>query len=142
MQAIDRSDLTGPMYLRNKHRVERQVEIEEAISEWTSKKTVEEVQKIMNEAKVPVGRVVNVKEIVEGEQMKARGAIEDVWVGREMNRGWHVKMLAAFPVLEGCETRTRWAGPDLGEHTGEVLSEELGLTQDEIEKLRQGGIVG
>jgi crotonobetainyl-CoA:carnitine CoA-transferase CaiB-like acyl-CoA transferase len=146
MQAIDRADLVGPLYLHNNHRVDRQIEIEEAISAWTSKRTVEEVQRAMNEAKVPVGRVVNVKEIVEGEQVKARGAVEDVWVGATGDgtgkEGWNVKMPAAFPVLEGCDTKTRWAGPDLGQHTDEVLIEELGLTKDELGKLREARIVG
>jgi crotonobetainyl-CoA:carnitine CoA-transferase CaiB-like acyl-CoA transferase len=143
MEAIGRPDLIGPQYLHNNHRVERQAEIEGAISAWTSKRTVEEVERVMNEAKVPVGRVVNVKEIVEGEQIRARGAIEEVWVGDSSEKeGWNVKMLAAFPVLEGCDTRTRWAGPNLGQHTDEILAGELGLTSDRITKLRETHVVG
>ena len=139
MEAIGRPDLIGPSYLHNNHRVERQAEIEEAISAWTSKRTAEEVQKSMDEAKVPVGRVVNVKEIIEGEQGKARGVAEDVWVGG--GQGWNVKMPAVFPRIEGCDIRTRWAGPDLGQHTDEVLTEELGLTKEQISDLRAAQIV-
>lgn len=141
MQAIERPDLTGPLYLHNNHRVERQVEIEKAISAWTSKRTVEEAEKIMMEAGIPVGRVNSVKEIMEGEQVKARGAIEDVWVGDE-NDGWNVKMPKVFPILEGHDGRTRWAGPDLGQHTEEVLLEELGVDAGEFAKLKQNGVVG
>jgi len=127
------------LYLHNTHRVERQAEIEEAISAWTSKRTVEEVETIMLNAKVPVGRVNSVKEIVEGVQVKARGAVEDVWVGGA--EGWNVKMPKVFPVLEGCEIKTRWAGPDLGQHTDEVLVGYLGLDEGELPKLRERGVI-
>jgi crotonobetainyl-CoA:carnitine CoA-transferase CaiB-like acyl-CoA transferase len=140
MQTIERPDLTGPLYLHNNNRVEHQAEIEEAICAWTSKRSVEEVEKSMMEAGVPVGRVNSVKELVECEQVKARGAVEDVWVGGD--KGWYVKMPKVFPVLEGCDAKTRWAGPDLGEHTDEVLLQDLGLDEGELAKLREDGIVG
>ena len=41
-------------------------------------------------------------------------------------------------VAEGPETRMPW----LGEHTDDVLPQELGLTADEIAALRADGVVG
>ncbi|KAG2073235.1 CoA-transferase family III [Suillus decipiens] len=140
MHAIGREDLVGMSYARNHHRVARQGEIEEAISAWTSQRQVEEVLTILEGAGIPVGRVVGVKEIVEGEQVKARGAVEDVQVGRE-GEGWTVKMPRVFPVLKGCHAKTRWAGPDLGAHTEEILG-ELGLNVESIMRLKEEGIVG
>ena len=137
MNTIDRPDLTGPRYQHNQHRVQRQEEIELAISNWTSQRTVEQVIQGMDRAQVPVGRVVNVKDIVENEQMKTRGVIRDVAV-----KDWMIKMTGTFPVLEGVESQPRWAGPDLGEHTTEVLFKDLNLTMAEIDKLREEGIVG
>jgi crotonobetainyl-CoA:carnitine CoA-transferase CaiB-like acyl-CoA transferase len=137
MTAIDRTDLIGPNYQHNQHRVQRQDEIELAISNWTNQRTVDEVIRAMDEAQVPVGRVVSVKDIVENEQVNARGAVRDVAV-----KGWRVKMAGTFPVLEGVESQPRWAGPDLGEHTDEVLSKDLGLTMAEIDQLRKEGVVG
>ncbi|KAG1829536.1 CoA-transferase family III domain-containing protein [Suillus subalutaceus] len=134
MRAIGREDLIGASYAHNHHRVARQGEIEEAISAWTSQRQVEEG------ASIPVGRVVGVKEIVESEQVKARGAVEDVEVGRE-GEGWKVKMPRVFPLLEGCDTKTRWAGPDLGAHTEEILG-ELGLNIESIIRLREEGVIG
>ncbi|OJA12931.1 hypothetical protein AZE42_09296 [Rhizopogon vesiculosus] len=140
MRAIGREDLIGPAFAHNHHRVARQVEIEEAISAWTGQRHVEEVLTLLDVAGVPVGRVVSVKEIVEGEQVKARGAVEDVWVGGEGD-GWNVKMPKVFPVLDGCDAKTRWAGPDLGAHTEEVLR-DLGLSVDHITRLRDDGVIG
>lgn len=140
MRAIGREDLIGASYAHNHHRVARQGEIEEAISAWTSQRHVEEVLTILEGAGIPVGRVVGVKEIVEGEQVKARGAVEDVEVGKE-GEGWKVKMPRVFPLLEGCNTKTRWAGPDLGAHTEEILG-ELGLNVESIIRLREEGVIG
>ncbi|KAF9496382.1 CoA-transferase family III [Pleurotus eryngii] len=145
MQAIGRQDLIGPDYQHNGHRVKKQAEIEEAISHWTRSRSAEEVVEVMNGAGVPVGRVLSVKDVVAAEQLKDRGALEDVWVpyvgGIEGVDGWTVKMQGTFPVLEGYDTRTKWAGPDLGQHTDEILTEHLGLTAQELEKLRSNNVI-
>lgn len=136
MTTIDRPDLIGPNYQHNQHRVQQQDEIELAISNWTSQRTVEEVIQVMDKAQVPVGRVVSVKDIVENEQMSARGVIRDVAM-----KDWRIKMTGTIPVLEGVETQPKWAGPDLGEHTNEVLSKDLSLTVAEIDELRKRGVI-
>lgn len=45
------------------------------------------------------------------------------------------------PVLHGTPGSTRWAGPDLGEHTEQVLKEELGMDNAEIARLRECGAI-
>ncbi|KAJ3781465.1 CoA-transferase family III domain-containing protein [Lentinula aff. detonsa] len=144
MQVVERPDLTGPAYQQNHHRVERQEVIEKAISAWTTRHTAEEVIKAMTAAGVPVGRVVTVKDIVESEQMQARGAIKDVWVdGNGSGKaGWNLKMTGTFPVLEGCDSQPKWAGPELGHHTEEVMTDELGLSPEEVSQLRSDGVIG
>lgn len=153
MKVIDRPDLIGPSYKHNNHRVERQTEIENAISSWTSARSAEEVEGILEKAGVPVGRVCTVKEIVEGEQIKARGGVEDVWVPNSNGKsasggnvegedGWTMKMPMVAPILEGCDPKTRWAGPDLGMHNEDVLVDHLGLSNQEVNELVDKGIVG
>ena len=145
MQTIDRMDLTGPDYHHNQHRVQRQAEIENAISAWTSKRKLEEVIDAMNKAGVPVGRVVTVKEVVENEQVKARGAVRDVWVQNKSageGEGWSVKMLGTVPMLEGVDSHPRWAGPEVGQHTDEVLTTDLELSAEEVARLRKENIIG
>ena len=141
MNVIGRNDLTGPEYARNHHRVQRQTEIEDGISEWTSTRTAEEVEEVLRAVSVPCGRVLSVKEVVENPHSKARGLVEDVWVGEREN-GWAVKMPRVTPVLQGVDTSTRWAGPDLGQHNFEVLCGELGLSKQELAKFQEEGVVG
>src|SRR6188768_3528224 len=55
-----------PESKHNQHRVQRQGETEDAISAWTSRRTVEdsEIINAVNLAQVLVGRVVSLKEVV------------------------------------------------------------------------------
>jgi len=55
--------------------------------------------------------------------------------------GWDLEVSRITPRLE-CNPTTRWAGPDLGQHTEEILEESLGLSGDDIAQLRAEGIVG
>lgn len=132
----------GPDYLHNNHRVARQDEIETAISEWTKTRTAEEVEMIMREADIPAGRVLNVKEIMESEHTIARGVIEEVTVDKEGGEGWKIKLPRVFPLLDSSNVDTRWAGPELGQHTEEVLLKDLGLPIEEFKKLKEDGIIG
>ena len=151
MHAIGRPDLVGPAYAHNHHRVARQAEIEGAIAAWTRARTAVEAEDALRAVGVPVGRVLNVKDIVESEHVRERGVLEEVWVpsasmgkdgARSEEGGWTVKMPRVVPVLEGCDARTRWAGPDLGQHNRQVLVGELGLSEDEFVQLQAEGVVG
>ena len=51
-----------------------------------------------------------------------------------------MKMSGTVPVLEGgVDSHPRWAGPEVGEHTGEVLIDDLGLS---AAKLGEGNVIG
>lgn len=141
MIAMGREDLTGPNYAQNQHRVARQKEIEDGISAWTRTRTAEEVETVLRGVGVPVGQVFSVKEIVENPHTEARGIVEDVWVG-DKDSGWNVKMPNVAPILESCQTKTRWAGPDLGQHNKEILLGELGLSEEELLQYQKEGVVG
>lgn len=141
MEQIGRQDLTGDAYKTNADRVRKQAEIEQAITEWTSKRSVDEVLEAMQKARVPCGPINSVKEIVENEHIQARGMIEDVPVhSPATNKSWSIKMPGLSPVLEYGPKKTRWAGPDLGQHTDEILK-ELGIQGEEIASMRKDGII-
>ena len=55
--------------------------------------------------------------------------------------GEEITMPAMAPVLSGTPGATRWAGPQLGEHTEAVMGGELGLGEAEIRRLREAGAI-
>ena len=93
MTAIDRTDLIGPSFLHNQHRVANRDLIEFTVSTWTSQQTPDEICGVMEEARVPCGKIMNVKDIVECQHLIERGMMGSVWVEGERNEGgWEVKV--------------------------------------------------
>ncbi|KAI9247687.1 CAIB/BAIF family protein [Phascolomyces articulosus] len=142
MAAIDRNDLIGPEYETNTHRVKHQELIDGAISEWTATKTPDEVLQELEKVSVPAGKIYNAKDIVEDEHINARGMIETVRVGKpEEGQGYDLKIPGMSPILQSTPGATKWAGPDLGQNTDEVLEDSLGLSKEEIKSLKEQGII-
>ncbi|KAI0701002.1 CoA-transferase family III [Cerioporus squamosus] len=133
MTALERPDLIGPDFAQNHHRVARQKEIEDAITAWTRTRTAEQVEETLRAVGVPVGRVLNVKDIVENEHTKARGLVEEVWVPR---------CRRSCPCLKGATRRRAGQVRSLGQHNREVLIGELGLAEDEFARLQEEGVIG
>jgi crotonobetainyl-CoA:carnitine CoA-transferase CaiB-like acyl-CoA transferase len=44
--------------------------------------------------------------------------------------------------MSGCNTTAHRAPPMLGDSTGDVLSDVLGLAKDDIDGLRRAGVIG
>ena len=55
--------------------------------------------------------------------------------------GEEVTLPAMLPVLTGTPGSTKWAGPDLGHHTEQVLREQLQMDAAAILKLRQQKVI-
>jgi crotonobetainyl-CoA:carnitine CoA-transferase CaiB-like acyl-CoA transferase len=91
---------------------------------------------ILDRNKVPAGPIYNVEDMVNDAHFKARGLFETV----EIN-GRPLKIPAIMPKLERTPGSTQWAGPQLGSHNQEVLGGLLGISNDELEKLLQDGVI-
>lgn len=137
MKTAGRPDLAeDPRLAHNDGRVAHQEEVDDAIGEWTATLILDEVLAALEEAAVPAGPINSVVEMVEDPHFQARGLFEEVEVG-----GRPLKLPAIIPRLTETPGRTDWAGPDLGAHNREVFQEFLGLTDAEIEELRQEGVI-
>ena len=53
-----------------------------------------------------------------------------------------IPMPGIVPSLSGTPGEVRWAGPRLGQHTGEVLAEVLGLDAQARKELAADGVIG
>lgn len=111
-------------------------EIEAMITEWTKKLTKYEVMDLLGKAGVPCGACLDTKEILEDPHLRERKMIVDV---THPTRG-------TFP-MPGCPVQLSESpvevqpSPLLGQHTNDVLKQWLGLGDDELQSLREGGVV-
>jgi crotonobetainyl-CoA:carnitine CoA-transferase CaiB-like acyl-CoA transferase len=137
MVVIDRSDLASdPALASNDGRVPRNAELDAAIAAWTSRHMMDEVLAALEEADVPAGRIYSVADIVTDPHYIARNMI----LSTDLPGGVSVKMPGITPKLSETPGAMRWPGPSLGEHTHDVLA-DLGVSEDDIERLRKTGAV-
>jgi formyl-CoA transferase len=137
MTAIGRPDLRDdPALARNDGRAAQMQRIDEAISQWTSKLTLDEVLKEMEKAEVPAGRIYSAADIAADPHFAARGMIQEVLAGD----GEPLKVPGVVPKLSATPGAIRSAAPKLGEHTDEVLR-QIGYGAAEIEALRKKQIL-
>lgn len=136
MQLIERPDLLEDPGLRdNPHRWERRDELDAAISAWTGSRTSTEALEALDHAAVPSGRINNAKDIVEDAQYAARNMIQRLDVNNGAETLTNVGFPGVVPVFGGSSQPIRSLGPDLGEHTQEVLGSILGWSDQRIERM-------
>lgn len=133
MHTIGRQDLAeDPELQTNAGRWRRREELDAAIGRWTIQHSRDEALKLLDEAGVPSGPIYSAADICADEQYEARNMIQrfDVDTGDPQRKS--VGFPGIVPVIGGASLPIRNVGPDLGEHTREVLSSVLGLSDDEI----------
>ncbi len=110
--------------------------VESLLNEWLAGRTKGEVYQLALEHGVPGFPVQSMREVLEAEQLRARGffvEVEHPVAGRITQPGPPAR-LSATP------WRVRGPAPLLGEHTREVLR-ELGFADPEVEALRREGAI-
>ncbi len=140
MTAIGRPDLglENERYATDSARVAHEGEIVAAIAAWVAARPADAAVAAMDAARVPAGRILSIADIAADAQYAARGMLERV----AAPGGGEAHLLPALlPVLAGTPGTTRWAGPELGAHTEEVLCGELGMSAAELAELRAAGAV-
>lgn len=137
MTLIGRSDLAeDPALADNAGRATRADELDAAIGDWTAKYDVDTVVGLLNEAQVPNGKIYSMADIVRDPQYLARGMIQSV----NLRDGTELKVPGVVPKLSDTPGDVGWVGPQLGEHTDEVLA-SLGYRGDEISALRERKVI-
>jgi len=137
MQAIERPDLADDETLaHNDGRVARTAEIDAAIGHWLSGRTLDQALAVLNAAEVPAGRIFSVADMFADPQFLARDMIQRF----KMPGGQPIDLPAVTPKLSATPGGTRWLGPELGQHTDEVLL-SLGYAPQDIVRLRAESVV-
>lgn len=137
MTAIGRDDMASdPQLANNTGRVARAQEIDDTLQTWCSGRNIDAALEILKAADVPVSKIYSVRDMLQDPQFLARQMFEQ----HLFRDGTPVKLPAVTPKLSETPGGTRWMGPELGEHTDEVLA-GLGYSAEEIAGLRQHGVL-
>jgi len=133
MAAIGRPDLAAhPELAANAQRWLHREELDEAISVWTGCHTRAEVLATLEAAGVPAGPILTAADIAEDDQYASRRMIQTLPV--DTGHGvLPVRFPGIVPLLKDTSIEVRSVGPDLGEHTRQVLVEVLGMSDAEAD---------
>ena len=137
MHAIDRSDLADdPRFARNDGRAQHTELIDNAISEWTSSRDLNDVLATLEKAEVPSGRIYTAADIFQDPHYRARDMIQRY----PLPDGTPIEFPGIVPKLSETPGTTEWLGPRLGEHTSEVLA-SIGIGDQKAAELRAQGVI-
>jgi formyl-CoA transferase len=130
LKLMKRDDLASdPRFATPKLRVQNAAVVDKLVGDWCARYTKKEAMELMQDAGVPAGAVFDTQELMSDPHLRKRGMFAEVnhpTRGRFPIPGWPVKMSdSSVPVK---------TAPLLGQHTAELLSEWLGLGQQEIEE--------
>ncbi|MFS7873693.1 CaiB/BaiF CoA transferase family protein [Streptomyces asiaticus] len=136
MRAIGRPDLADdPGLQTNAERWARRDELDSAINTWTRTFPRDEVLTVLDAAGVPAGPIYTAADICEDQQFAARGMIQRLPVHIAADEPQEVGFPGIVPVLGEKSLPVRSLGPDLGEHTRQVLTDLLGKDDEETDAI-------
>ena len=124
MAAIGRPELAGePRFVTNGARCANVAELDAAIAAWTSSRTAQQAEELLEAADVPACRLFDIADIAADPHNRARKAVlevDDPLIGRTLHFGPTIRFDGDPP-----EATIGWTGPALGAHTEYVLNTVL-----------------
>ncbi|MFC7157199.1 CaiB/BaiF CoA transferase family protein [Halomarina halobia] len=139
LDVIGRDDLVGaPEYETNVKRLQHIDEIDEIIEEWTRDHTREEVETAMLEAGIPCGAVQTVEEVIHDPHLETREMVNEIdhpdYDDPIRVPGSPIRLSeSAMPDID--------PSPSKGRDNYRIYRERLGLSEGEIRKLEDEGVI-
>ena len=136
-RAIGRADLADdPQLAHNDGRVARTEEIERVIGGWVGAHDLDHVLDVLERAEVPSGKIYDIADIAADVHYRAREMIREF----RLKDGKSLRLPGIVPKLSETPGETQWLGPELGEHTMEILN-ALGYSSEQQRELKRRGVI-
>ena len=137
--AMDRPELaSSSTYGEQRTRLAHRHDVNEIVRDWCGSLTREEVLQRCYATDTPAGPLNNIADIFGDRQFHARRNLVAL---DEPQTGESIVVPSPVPQLSATPARIRSLGPALGQHTGEVLREVLGMDDAQISSLRQQRVI-
>ena len=135
--AIGRGDLAEHAHYSDQcARFEHRAELDRVVAAWTATRTREEVTMLLQAAGIAAFPSFTAKDMADDPHMNQRGSIQSLSGAGETR-----KVVGPPWVLSRTPATLKTWTPDLGEHNQYVFGELLGMSNTEIEKLKQEKVI-
>ena len=125
-----------PRYKTAEARWENRETLNAIVTAWTMQHTKHEVMKFLGDAGVPCGATLDTGEVLADPHLRARDMIVDV---DYPTRGTYQTVGSPIKLSDSPVDITR--PPLLGEHTDALLGSLCGMGAEDVQKLREKGVV-
>ena len=136
-RVIDREDLVQhPQFSQQADRYQNRDELRGIIGAWTLMRDKYQAMRELAEGGVPASAVLDTSDLYNNPHLVERGFVHEVEHPRHgavKLLGWPVRMSESSVEIE--------AAPLLGQHSNEVLNDDLALTQTELDDLTKQGVI-
>ncbi|MBP1933871.1 CaiB/BaiF CoA transferase family protein [Ammoniphilus resinae] len=129
--------IDDPRFLTTVERVKNVEELEQCIEEIFIHETTAYWVNKLDQAEVPGGPINTYDQTLNDPHILARGMVQEF----EHPRAGKMKTLGIPAKLSKTPGQIRMAAPMLGQHAEKILSEDLGYTPEEIQQLRENGVI-
>ena len=129
--------LTDPRFATNDARIANGEAVDAALTDAIGTRSREDIMRLFETVGLTAAPVYDIADILEDPHFKARSTFVDM---PDPDVG-AVTMTAPTPRLSETPGAIRWVGPPLGAHNREVYAGELGLSETELERLHQAGVI-
>lgn len=137
-RAIDRPDLlSDDRFSTNTERLRNHDELDEIIADWFASRDADEACAILDTASVSVARVRTIDDLFEDPHVLATDMLMSV-TDSELGQ---VRMQGVTPRFSRTPGALHRSGPSLGADNHEIYADRLGLSEDEINALKEKRVI-
>lgn len=141
MQIADHEELADdPRFRTNQDRIANRAELIPLLNAYTRKRPAEAWISALEQAGVPCGPINTLDKVFTNPQAVHRGA--RITMPHAASGSGTVDLIGNPIKMSDTPVSYRHAPPRVGEHTREVLMDELGLSEEEFVRLTAAGVVG
>jgi crotonobetainyl-CoA:carnitine CoA-transferase CaiB-like acyl-CoA transferase len=134
----DSKAAANPDFMLNRDRVAKHAEVKPVVEGWTMQLKTKDVLKRLESAGIPCAPIYSIDQVVNdphiGGAREMFVEIEHPKAGKTKLTGSHIKMSSTNPSV-------RTPSPLLGQHNEEVFTAVLGISKDEIQKMRDEKVI-
>ena len=138
-RAMGREDLiSDPRFITNVDRCDNYLpDLKSAIEEWTTTKTIDELEGIISGLKIPFGRIQTIPQAAEHPQIKERNML---WTVYQPGMDREIRIPGTPVKIHGEPDACQKPAPQLGEDNEAILT-SLGMTKEQVDALREKGVI-